>query len=80
MKSDAPNEPKQTEPHYTRRLIAVPDWPKFHPWPPIGGLRHLIFHAETNGFERAFKRVGRRVLVDDTVFWEIVDEQNGGAE
>jgi hypothetical protein len=44
------------------RLIPVPDWNKYHAWPPKGGLRHLIFNADTNGFKTAFKRVGRRVL------------------
>lgn len=66
---DSPEPPR-------RRLIPVPDWGKYHPWPPIGGLRHLIFHAETNGFSTAFKRVGRRVLVDETAFWRCVEHQN----
>ena len=26
----------------TIRLIPVKDWAKYHLWPPIGGLRHLI--------------------------------------
>ena len=62
----------------TTRLIPVPDWNKYHSWPPIGGLRHLIFHEKTNGFASAFKRVGRRVLVDEKEFFRVVDEKNGG--
>ena len=58
------------------RLIPVTDWPKFHTWPPVGGLRHLIFNAETNGFAPAIKRVGRRVLIDEARFFEIVESQN----
>lgn len=57
------------------RLIPVPEWNDFHPWPPQGGLRHLIFHAETNGFAKAFKRVGRRVLVDEAEFFAAVERQ-----
>jgi len=45
---------------------------------PIGGLRHLIFNAETNGFKTAFKRAGRRVLVDEAEFFRCVDKQNAG--
>ena len=45
--------------------------------PPEGGLRHIIFHAETNGFAPAIKRVGRRVLIDSAKFWEIVASQEG---
>lgn len=60
------------------RLIPVPEWNKHHSWPPIGGLRHLIFHAETNGFATAFKRVGRRVLIDEAEFFNCIAKQNGG--
>ena len=58
------------------RLIPVPRWNDFHAWPPQGGLRHLIFHAETNGFASAFKRVGRRVLVDEAEFFRCVNTGN----
>ncbi len=60
------------------RLIPVPDWNKYHPWPPIGGLRHLIFYAETNGFRTAFKRIGRRVLVNEAEFFRCVESANHG--
>ncbi|WAK02788.1 hypothetical protein [Methylobacter sp. YRD-M1] len=58
------------------RLIPVPEWNNHHSWPPIGGLRHLIFNADTNGFASAFKRVGRRVLVDESAFFSCVEAQN----
>lgn len=58
------------------RLIPVPEWNQHHSWPPQGGLRHLIFNEKTNGFSSAFKRVGRRVLVDEREFFRIVNEQN----
>lgn len=76
MQSNTQNKSTQTQAPI-KRLIPVPDWNKFYPWPPEGGLRHLIFHAKTNGFAPAFKRVGRRVLVDDEIFWNIVEKQNG---
>lgn len=58
------------------RLIPVPEWSSHHSWPPIGGLRHLIFNKETNGFKKAFKRVGRRILVDESAFFECIAAQN----
>jgi hypothetical protein len=58
------------------RLIPVPKWNECHGWPPQGGLRHLIFHAESNGFKSAFKRVGRRVLVDEAEFFRCVERNN----
>lgn len=63
-----------------RRLIPVPDWPNHHPWPPIGGLRHLIFHSKTNGFDRCVIRIGRKLLVDESEFFAWVDAQQSGAQ
>jgi hypothetical protein len=60
------------------KLIPVPEWNHHHPWPPQGGLRHLIFNEKTNGFASAFKRVGRRVLIDETEFFACVERQNQG--
>lgn len=62
------------------RLIPVPKWNDYHVWPPQGGLRHLIFNQKTNGFDKAFKRVGRNVLVDEAEFFACVDRQNQGAK
>lgn len=63
----------------TGRLIPVTDWSDYHPWPPVGGLRHLIFHANSNGFDQVLRRVGRRVLIDEAAFFNWVN-QRGGAE
>jgi len=59
------------------KLITVTDWGKYHSWPPIGGLRHLIFHEKSNGFDKVIRRVGRRVLIDEQAFFKWVSE-NGG--
>lgn len=60
-----------------RRLISVTDWGKYHTWPPEGGLRHLIFNAKKNGFDKVVRRVGHRCLIDERAFFEFVD--SGGA-
>lgn len=74
MTTQLQNELQQKQP--SNRLIPVPDWNKHHSWPPIGGLRHLIFNQESNGFKTAFKRVGRRILIDEAEFFAVVDRQN----
>ena len=51
------------------KLIPVTDWSEHHPWPPTGGLRHLIFFASTNGFDKVIRRIGRRVLIDEAAFF-----------
>ena len=63
----------------TTRLIPVTLWDKHHEYPPIGGLRHLIFHEHENGFHKCVRRVGRRVLIDEKAFFEWVDRQSGVA-
>lgn len=57
------------------RLIPITEWSKHHVWPPVGGLRHLIFNAKGNGFDAVVRRVGRRVLIDERAFFEWVDAQ-----
>jgi len=59
-------------------LITVSDWNKHHEWPPVGGMRHLIFNKSTNGFEAAFKKVGSRVLIDEAEFFRCIERNNGG--
>ncbi len=58
------------------RLIPVTKWQEYHPWPPEGGLRHLIFNSKKNGFKKAFKKVGNRMLVDEKIFFECIDKLN----
>ena len=60
------------------RLIPVSDWENYHAWPPIGGLRYLIFNSKSNGINKAIRRVGRRVLIDETAFFQWVEESNRG--
>ena len=57
------------------QLIPVTQWNDRHPWPPAGGLRHLIFFAETNGFNKVIRRIGRRVLIDEAAFFEWANAQ-----
>lgn len=65
------------EPVATRtRLIPATQWNEHHQWPPLGGLRHLIFNAESNGFKKVIKRCGRRVLIDEAAFFAWMEEQN----
>ncbi len=58
------------------KLIPLTDWPKHHPWPPLGGLRHLVFHAKTNGFDLVIKRASGRILIDEAAFFRWVSENN----
>jgi len=52
------------------RLILLTDWPKFHPWPNISSLRHLVLHAQHNGFDQVMSRVGDRIVLDERAFFQ----------
>lgn len=69
--------PPTVNPSATSQLIPVNHWNERHPWPPIGGLRHLIFFAATNGFNKVIRRIGRRVLIDEAAFFDWANSQGG---
>jgi hypothetical protein len=65
-----------TKPIINSRLIPLTEWIKYHPWPPLGGLRHLVFHSKTNGFDQVIKRVSGRILIDEVAFFNWIEENN----
>lgn len=56
-----------------RRLIPLVEWPQVHPWPRLGGLRHLVRHKRTNGFADVVRLVGGRLLIDEAAFFAWAD-------
>lgn len=70
------NSNNQIDPQRTR-YIPVPNWEKLHEWPRLGGLRNLIFNRHKNGFDQfgVVKKIGKRVLIDETAFFEWVANQ-----
>jgi len=45
----------------------------------IGGVRHLLFHSKTNGFEKCVRRIGKKIFIDVQEFYKWQDEINGVA-
>ena len=60
----------------TPRLVPVTQWTSLHSYPPIGQLRALVFNAEKNGFDSCIRRIGRRVLINETAYFAWVETQN----
>ena len=67
---------KQTNETDVIRLIPVTQWPQYHTWPSVSGLRWLVFNSADNGFDVCIRRVGRRVLIDEKSFFNWVDQKN----
>ncbi len=65
-----------TEKVRKRRYIPVTSWNKYHDYPSLSALRHLIHDAENKNFSKVVKRVGRRCLIDEEAMFDWIDEQN----
>ncbi len=62
--------------HPHSELIPVTKWNQYHVWPTTSALRHLIWEADKNGFNKVIRRVGRAVLLDEEAFYQWVEDQN----
>jgi len=58
------------------RLIPLSDWNKYHVYPPVASLRHIVFFESTNGASKFIRRIGRRVLICEKSFFEWVEVSN----
>ena len=50
-----------------------------HPAFSESSLRYLIFNETKNGIDRAIKRVGRKILINEALFFEWLEGQDVGA-
>lgn len=53
-----------------KRFLTVKQFTSEHPWPNEGGMRHIIFNQKPFKAQSCFKKVGRRVLVDEEEFFK----------
>ncbi len=78
MHSDA----ETSEPLTTSSLIPTSDlytvrqFSQKYPAFPEGGLRYLIFHAKSNGFQGCIRRLGRKILINEHDFFAWIERQN----
>lgn len=69
----------------TRTLLTVKQLSQKHPAFSLSSLRNLLFKAKQrmtsigaiqgNGLEKAVIRVGRKILIDEEIFFEWLDDQ-----
>jgi len=65
----------------TKDIMTVKGFAQRFPTFSEGALRWMIFRKTKNGFDKAFVKVGRRLLIDVEEFFSIISElkENGAA-
>jgi hypothetical protein len=69
-------QPNSTVIHMTKNLFSIRQFSERNPAFSQSSLRALRFNQSTNGFAPAFLTVGRKILVDESKFFEIIDTIN----
>ncbi|MFA6497884.1 MAG: hypothetical protein WC256_10280 [Desulfurivibrionaceae bacterium] len=62
-----------------KKFLGVKSFSEKHPEFSQASLRWLIFHRESNGFAPVFRKVGKKVLIDETAFFSQIDNSTMGA-
>lgn len=57
-------------------FLTIRQFAEKHPAFPQGGLRSIRFNQDSNGFAPAFLNQGRKVLINEQKFFEILESQN----
>lgn len=57
------------------RYLTVAQFCEAHPWPTKGAIKHFIFENRDGFDAKCVKRVGRRVLLDETAVFEWIAAQ-----
>lgn len=58
-------------------LLSVSQFCNKHEWATPGGIRHLLFNRETNGFHRCVVRLGRKILLNEEAVFAWLQERGG---
>ncbi len=58
------------------RLFTVTQFCGRHCWATPGGIRHLLFHRNQNGFACCVKQLGRRILLDEAEVLRWLESQS----
>lgn len=62
------------------RIWTLRQFCAYYAWPTIAGMRWIVYKKQTNGFETAFLKNGKTVLIDVDRFWEILREKQNKKE
>ncbi len=57
-------------------LLTVKQFGEKFKWPTVSAMRGYIYRKESYGLEKAFFKVGKRVLVDPEIFFNLIRNLN----
>lgn len=62
----------------TNIFLTIKQFSEKYPWPTERGLRCLIFDAKRgkNALNPSFKRINKRVIIDEEMFWQIIRKES----
>lgn len=58
-----------------KRIWTFKQFAAYFAWPTYYGMRNFHAKRKEKGFEDAFLKVGKRVLIDVDKFWELIQEK-----
>jgi hypothetical protein len=56
-------------------IIPITEWPKHYQWPTLAGMRNRYYRRKQFGYESAFFKEGKRVLIRVNEFWRVMQER-----
>lgn len=57
-------------------FVTIKQFTQLYPWPTESGIWNLRANRKEKGFEKAFLKSGRRVLIDVNEFWKCLKKNN----
>ena len=69
----------ETEVKVIPSLLTIKQFSTKYPAFKESSLRWIIFNEAHNGFSKSIVRFGRRILIDEKVFFSCLEAQNDGA-
>lgn len=72
-KKDLRNQSKQKT---QQELIPLTKWNDYYDYPTVGSLRQLVYFGDTNGFSKVIRRIGCRIYIKVSAFFDWVEETN----
>ena len=58
-----------------KRYWTVTQFCAYYAWPTKAGMRFRFANRKENGYDEAFLRDGRRIIIDVDRFWELLREK-----